>query len=94
MDGALGPGGLLQTNNWFSKAAAAKYDDLAAQVQSTIDPAKRSTVVQAMLDEYENNAPETTLYIPKAIYAWKKTFDWTPYPLTYLDLRSYNFKVL
>lgn len=34
-----------------------------------------------MLEQYESEAPGTTLYIPKEIYAMKASIDWTPYPL-------------
>jgi len=46
-----------------------------------------------MLTEFETEAPGTTLYIPKETYGLRSTIDWTPYPLYYMDLRAYNFKV-
>lgn len=48
---------------------------------------------QQQLDEYEGEAPGTTLYAPKEIYAMKTSIDWSPYSLYWMDLRPYNFKI-
>ena len=63
------------------------------QARSILDKNQRFDLYQQMLTEFETEAPGTTLYIPKESYGLKSTIDWTPYPLYYMDLRSYNFKV-
>jgi peptide/nickel transport system substrate-binding protein len=88
-----GPDNAQQKSGWWTAESAKKYNDLGAQARSILDKGKRFDLYQQMLDEFEAQAPGTTLYIPKEIYGLKSTLDWTPYPLYYMDLRAYNFKV-
>lgn len=88
-----GPDNALQKGGYWTAESAAKYNDLGKQARSTLDTQKRFDLYQQQLDEYESEAPGTTLYIPKEIYTIKNTLDWTPYPLYYMDLRAYNFKI-
>ncbi len=87
-----GPDNSQQKKGYWAAASAAKYNALGTEARSTLDQKKRFDLYQQMLDEFENEAPGTTLYIPKEIYAIKTTVDWTPYSLYYMDLRAYNFK--
>lgn len=82
-----------QKNGWWAADSAAKYNALGKEARSILDRQRRYDLYQQMLDEYEGEAPGTTLYIPKVIYAMKNTIDWTLYPLYYMDLRAYNFTV-
>ena len=77
---------------WTAESAA-KYNQLGTQARSILDKAQRFDLYQQMLTEWETEAPGTTLYISKEAYGLKSTLDWTPYPLYYMDLRAYNFKV-
>ncbi len=88
-----GPDNAQQKSGWWTAESAAKYNQLGTEARSILDKGKRFDLYQQMLDEYETQAPGTMLYIPKEIYAMKATIDWTPYPLYYMDLRAYNFKV-
>ncbi len=88
-----GPDNLQQKNGFWTPESAAKYNQLGMQARSILDKSQRSDLYQQMLTEFETEAPGTTLYIPKETYGLKSTIDWTPYPLYYMDLRAYNFKV-
>lgn len=88
-----GPDNAQQKNGWWAADSAAKYNALGKEARSILDRQRRYDLYQQMLDEYEGEAPGTTLYIPKVIYAMKNTIDWTLYPLHYMDLRAYNFTV-
>ncbi len=88
-----GPDNAQQKNGYWTAESAAKYNDLGKQARTTLDQAKRVDLYRQQLDEYENEAPGTTLYQPKETYAVKKTIAWEPYALYWMDLRPYNFKV-
>ncbi len=88
-----GPDNLQQKNGWWTPESAAKYNQLGMQARSILDKSQRFDLYQQMLTEFETEAPGTTLYIPKETYGLRSTIDWTPYPLYYMDLRAYNFKV-
>jgi peptide/nickel transport system substrate-binding protein len=88
-----GPDNAQQKSGWWAADSAKKYNELGMQARSILDTKQRFDLYQQMLDEFETQAPGTTLYIPKEIYGMKNNIDWTPYPLYYMDLRAYNFKV-
>ncbi len=88
-----GPDNGQQKNGWWAAESAKKFNELGAEARSILDKTKRFDLYQQMLDIYEDEAPGTILYIPKEAYAMRANIDWTPYPLYYMDLRSYNFKV-
>jgi len=88
-----GPDSSLQKNGWWSAQSAARYNELGQQARTTLDKGKRFDLYQGMLDEFEREAPLGILYTPKEAYAMKTTIDWTPYPLYFMDLRPYNFRV-
>jgi peptide/nickel transport system substrate-binding protein len=88
-----GPDNAQQKNGWWAAESAAKYNQLGAEARSILDKQKRFELYQQMLDVYEDEAPGTVLYIPKEVYGTRAAIDWTPYPLYYMDLRNYNFKV-
>lgn len=88
-----GPDNAQQRSAWWTKESATKYNALGTEARSILDKNKRFDLYQQMLDEFESEAPGTILYIPKEIYGLKATIDWTPYPLYYMDLRAYNFKI-
>jgi len=88
-----GPDNTQQKGGYWTAESAAKYNDLGKQARSTLDRNKRVDLYRQVLDEFESEAPGTTLYAPKEIYATKTTIDWTPYSLYWMDLRPYNFKI-
>lgn len=88
-----GPDNTQQKSGYWTAESAAKYNDLGKQARSTLDVAMRRELYRQQLDEYENEAPGTTLYQPKETYAVKKTIAWEPYTLYWMDLRPYNFQV-
>jgi len=88
-----GPDNSQQKNGWWAAESAAKYNALGKEARSILDPKRRFDLYQQMLDQYESEAPGTVLYIPKESYALRSNIDWTPYPLYYMDLRNYNFKI-
>jgi peptide/nickel transport system substrate-binding protein len=88
-----GPDNGQQKNGWWAAESAAKYNALGKEARSVLDRQKRFDLYQQMLDQYEEEAPGTVLYVPKESYGLRSNIDWTPYPLYYMDLRNYNFKV-
>jgi len=88
-----GPDNTQQKGGYWAAESAAKYNDLGKQARSTLDRAKRVALYGQQLDEFEGEAPGTTLYAPKEIYAMKTNIDWTPYALYWMDLRAYNLKI-
>lgn len=88
-----GPDNTQQKGGYWTAESAAKYNDLGKQARSTLDRAKRVMLYGQQLDEFEGEAPGTTLYAPKEIYAMKTNIDWTPYALYWMDLRAYNLKI-
>ncbi len=88
-----GPDNAQQKSGWWTAESAAKYNALGTEARSILERQKRFDLYQQMLDQYEEEAPGTVLYIPKESYGLRANIDWTPYPLYYMDLRNYNFKV-
>ncbi len=88
-----GPDNSQQKNGWWAAESAARYNDLGKQARSILDQKQRFDLYQQMLDQYESEAPGTTLYAPKETYALRSNIDWTPYSLYYLDLRNDNFTI-
>lgn len=86
---ACGSGGATDT----PKPVATTGATASTTAATALDKSKRFDLHQQMLEQYESEAPGTTLYIPKEIYAMKASIDWTPYPLYYMDLRAYNLKI-
>jgi peptide/nickel transport system substrate-binding protein len=90
--GGWGPESFAQ-DHWWADESAARFNKLGQEARSSLDFEERFALYQQMLDEWEAEAPGTSLYVPKGIYAMRANIDWTPYPLYYMDLRPYNFKV-
>lgn len=88
--GGWGPGSAAQV--WWTAESAARFNELGQQARSTLDRSLRGDLYRQMLDEFENEAPGTSLYQTVDIYAMANTIDWTPYPLFQLDFRPYNLK--
>jgi peptide/nickel transport system substrate-binding protein len=90
---SFGPTTAPQTSGQWPAASADQFNKIGQEARTTSDPKQRYELYQQMLDAFESEAPGTTLYAPKESYALKATFDWTPYPLYYMDLRSTNLRV-
>ena len=90
---SFGPTTAVQTAGQWAAPSAAQFDAIGQQARATSDPQQRYALYQQMLDVFESEAPGTTLYAPKESYSLKSAFDWTPYPLYYMDLRSSNLRV-
>ncbi len=88
-----GPDALYQQKGWWASGSAAEFNRLGQEARTTLDRAKRAMNYQRMIDIFETEAPGTTLYDAKEPYALRTSVDWIPYPLYYMDLRAYNFKV-
>lgn len=88
-----GPDNSQQKNGWWAAESAKQYNALGKEARSVLDQQRRFDLYQQMLDQFEGEAPGTTLYAPKETYALRSNIDWTPYSLYYMDLRNYNFKI-
>jgi peptide/nickel transport system substrate-binding protein len=90
---SFGPTTQPQTSGWWPAASAEQFNKIGEQARATSDPKRRYDLYQQMLDAWESEAAGTTLYAPKESYALKSSFEWTPYPLYYMDLRPNNLRV-
>lgn len=88
-----GPDNAQQKNGWWAAESAARFNAIGLEARSILDRQKRFDLYQQALDQWEDEAPGTTLYIAKEAYGLRANIDWTPYPLYYMDLRNYNLKV-
>lgn len=70
------------------------FNRLGHIVQSSMDPKERYKAFQGMLDVFEDDMPMILLYNPFETYAMKRSIDWSPYPLFFMDFRPDVFKVV
>lgn len=73
-----------------SWAAPARFNELQDVLVTSMDWAERKTAYREALDIWIDEAPGTILYNPLESYAMKKSVNWKPYGLYYMDFRPYN----
>ncbi len=73
--------------------APKEFNDLEKVIWTSADMKERFKAFQRMLDIFEDETPMTILYNPFETYAMREGIEWTPYPIYYMDLRSYNLKI-
>jgi peptide/nickel transport system substrate-binding protein len=73
--------------------APAGFNEAAEQVIGSADPKVRYAAFQKMLDIFEDDMPITMLYNPSYTYAHKRTLDWKPAPILYMDFRPDVFRI-
>ena len=64
------------------------FDKWADAVLTGATMQERAQAFPKLLDVFEDEMPVTLLYNALESYAMKKSIDWTPYPMYYMDLRS------
>lgn len=87
-----GPNSGMQKRYKFWSAPAA-FNEAADQVIGSADPKVRFAAFRKMLDVFEDEMPITMLYNPSYTYAHKRTLDWKPTPILYMDFRPDVFRV-
>ncbi len=73
-----------------SWAAPARFNDLQQTIITSMDWAERKEAYREALTIWNDEAPGTILYNPLETYAMKKSVNWKPYGLYYMDFRPYN----
>lgn len=74
-------------------AAPAEFNEAAGVILESADMKERYEAFQRMLDVIEDEMPMTMLYNALYSYASKKSVDWKPYPLFYMDFRPDVFRI-
>lgn len=87
-----GPESQIQRTFKFWNAPAA-FNEAAEQVLGSNEQKTRYAAFQQMLDIFEDEMPITMLYNPSYTYAHKRTIDWKPTPILYMDFRPDVFRV-
>ena len=87
-----GPNSQMQKGHNLWKAPP-EFNEAANAVLTNTDVKPRYTAFQRMLDIFEDEMPITVLYNPSYTYASKRTFDWKPTPILYMDFRPDVFRV-
>jgi peptide/nickel transport system substrate-binding protein len=87
-----GPESQIQKSFKFWNAPAA-FNEAADLVLGSDDQKTRYAAFQKMLDIFEDEMPITILYNPSYTYAHKRTLDWKPAPILYMDFRPDVFRV-
>jgi len=73
--------------------APPEFNKLASTVEQSVDPQRRYSAFQRMLDIFEDEMPGTILYNPFYTYGVKNNIEWTPYPLYFMDFRPDVFSI-
>ncbi|WP_439529990.1 ABC transporter substrate-binding protein [Pannonibacter sp.] len=73
-----------------SWAAPTRFNELQDILLTSMDWAERKTAYREALEIWNDEAPGTILYNPLESYAMKKSVNWKPYGLYYMDFRPYN----
>jgi peptide/nickel transport system substrate-binding protein len=87
-----GPESQIQKSFKFWNAPPA-FNEAADLVLGSDDQKTRYAAFQKMLDIFEDEMPITILYNPSYTYAHKRTLDWKPAPILYMDFRPDVFRV-
>ena len=83
--------GPQKTNKtWIGTEGVARFNELGAVLESTVDLATRQEAAWEMIDIWKTDAPGTVLYQPLETYGVAKDVNWNPYTFYYMDLRPYN----
>ncbi|MCZ4345414.1 ABC transporter substrate-binding protein [Devosia neptuniae] len=87
-----GPFGSAQRANksWIGTENLARFNELGAILQSTVDLETRQQAAWEMLELWKTDAPGTILYQPLETYGVAKDVNWQPYTFYYMDLRPEN----
>lgn len=87
-----GPNSQMQRGHNLWKAPA-EFNEAADAVMSAGMGRVRYNAFQKMLDIFEDEMPITVLYNPSYTYASKRTLDWKPAPILYMDFRPDVFRI-
>ena len=70
--------------------APEEFNRQQALLVSGTETAARKDAYRKALDIWTDEVPGTMLYNPLETYALKKSVNWEPYSLYYMDFRPYN----
>lgn len=86
--GAQGPV-QITSHEWSNQ----EFNELGKILETTDDLTRRKEAWQRMMEIYDHDDPVgTILHLNGAFYGKKKSVDWKPYPVDYLDLRFSNLR--
>ena len=83
----LGPGG--GHDMWRHP----RFDELGRAAQSSVDDQFRHEAYREMTDIFLEHLPMIPVLQPPDLYGLRRSVDWSPYPITRIDLRRYNLRV-
>jgi peptide/nickel transport system substrate-binding protein len=87
-----GPNSGMQRSYRFWSAPEA-FNAAAEAVDASENMQERARTFRRMLDIFEDEMPITMLYNPLYTYATRKSIDWKPYPILYMDFRADVFRL-
>ena len=70
--------------------APERFNELQNTLIVSMDNAERKAAYREALEIWMDEAPGTILYNPLETYAMRKSLNWKPYGLYYMDFRPYN----
>lgn len=85
-----GPRSGIQRNKLVAWQAPEAYNKLNIVIEASTDWDERKAAYRDALDMWEAEAPGTMLYNPLETYGVKKSIEWMPYALYYMDFRPDN----
>jgi peptide/nickel transport system substrate-binding protein len=71
----------------------ARFDELAHEGETTLDPKRRYDIYQNMIDIFEDEAPGTYLYRAPEFYGVRQGIEWSPNTEYTMDFRAANIHV-
>jgi peptide/nickel transport system substrate-binding protein len=83
----LAPGGLHDM--WRNP----RFDELGKAARFSVDERFRRNAYREMADIFLEHLPMIPVLQPPDLYGLRRSVDWSPYPITRIDLRRYNLRV-
>ena len=85
--------GTLRTNGWWTPEDPETLDANLDVVATSTDIPTRFAALQAVLDVFDDEVPNSILYSTYQFIGIRNGIEWTPYQTFYLDFRSRNVKI-
>jgi peptide/nickel transport system substrate-binding protein len=71
----------------------ARFDELGRAARFSVDERFRRDAYREMTDILLEHLPMIPVLQPPDLYGLRRSIDWSPYPITLIDLRRYNLRV-
>jgi peptide/nickel transport system substrate-binding protein len=70
-----------------------RFDELGKAARSSVDSEFRRDAYREMTDIFLEHLPMIPVLQPPDLYGLRRSVDWSPYPITRIDLRRYNLRI-